>query len=131
MHLSYEDSTVETLGQWDPTDRDSILKIYDAIDGVLIRLIFHTRLEDDCLRKPQIELVSVEDTATSWQPQLQGEGANDHANSCDYELASVENSVSVCGSCGSSKCCDSTLRLKSMLKTFNCSQPGQVSRCSF
>lgn len=27
MYLSYEDSTIETLGQWDPRDSDSIWKI--------------------------------------------------------------------------------------------------------
>lgn len=131
MYLSYAELTVETLGQWDPTDIDSILKIYDAIDGVLITLVFFTRLEDECLRKPQIERVSVEVTANTSQPWVPGEATSDHANSCDPELASTEEPVSFCGSCGSSKCCDNKLRRNSMIKAFRCSQPGQVSKRSF
>lgn len=121
MYLSYADSTVETLGQWDPTDRDSILKIYGAIDGVLITLVFHTRLADECLRKPQIERISAEVTANTSQPWVPEDAASDYANSCDSE-------VSFCGSCGSSKCCDSQLRRKTLVKAFRCSQPGQVSK---
>lgn len=130
MHFSYEDSTVETLGQWDPADRDSIVKIYDSIDGILIRLIFHSRLEDNCLRRPQIELVSVQVAANSWQSELSGEAVSDHANSCDYHLASMGMGEfgPFCRRCGGSKCCDSTLRRESIIKSFGCSQPGQVSQ---
>lgn len=131
MHLSYDDSTVETLGQWDPTDRNSIMKIYDAMDGVLLRLSFHTRLENDCLRQPQIERISIEVTANTPQLQGRGEVTSDHANSCDPDLEVMEESVSRCGSCGRSRCRDSTLRRQTMVKTFHCYQPGQVSRHSF
>lgn len=129
MHLSYEDLTVETLGQWDPVDRDSILRVYDATDGVLLSLTFYTRLGDDCLEKPQIESISAEVTANSWQPQLPAEATSDDTDSGDPEAASTDMDEygAFCHSCGSSKCCDSTLRDERTVKTFNCSQPGQVS----
>lgn len=127
MHLTYEDSTVETLGQWDPRDKESIMKIYNANDGYLSRLVFSTRLEDNCLRRPQIELISVEVTANKSQPLSPGEDASDRADSFDPEIASTGESAS-CGRCRSLDCCNSTLRRESMLKAFRCSQPGQVGK---
>lgn len=128
MHLSYEDSTVETLGQWDPTDIEPIMKVYEAIDGVLVRLVFHTRLEDNCLRRQNIDLISVEVVANTSQPQTPGDFVSDHSNSCDPESASMEETISRCEGCGRWKCSNSTLRRKSMVETFDCSRPGQVSR---
>lgn len=127
MHLTYEDSTVECLGQWDPRDKDSILKIYNANDGVISRLVFHIRLVDECLRKPQIELISVEVTDNTSQPLPPGEAASDHAKSFDPEIESTRE-LPACRRCGSSNCSSSTLRRENMFKAFRCSQPGQVSK---
>lgn len=127
MHLTYEDSTVESLGQWDPTDKDSMLKIYNASDGHLSRLVFHIRLVENCLRKPQIELISVEVTANAPQPLPPGAAASDHANSFDPEIAS-SGGLASCRRCGSSNCCSSTIRRENMFKAFRCSQPAQVSK---
>ncbi|ROV98720.1 hypothetical protein VMCG_06793 [Cytospora schulzeri] len=43
--LRYNDLTAETLGQWDPFDEESITPLYDAADGVLMRLNFHVARE--------------------------------------------------------------------------------------
>lgn len=94
--------------------------------------MFHTRLEDDCLRQPQIALIYAEvmTAHNASQSGVPGEAAmSDHANSCDPdELASMEERVdSVCGSFGRSKCRDNILQRKTMVKAFCCGIPSQVS----
>lgn len=131
MYLSYADSSSEALGQWDPTDTDSILKIYDAIDGVLNTLVFYTRLEDDCLNQPQIERVSAEVSQNTSQPWVPREATSGLADVCDPEPASTEEPVPVCGCCGNSDCRDPERRRRAVVKAFRCPQPGQVSKGFF
>lgn len=131
MYLSYADSSSEALGQWDPTDTDSILKIYDAIDGVLNTLVFYTRLEDDCLKQPQIERVSAEVSPNTSQPWVPREATSDLAGIHDPESASMGELAPVCRRCRRSKCRDPERRRRTMVKAFPCSQPGQVSKRSF
>lgn len=72
LFLRYNDSASEALGQWDPLDQDSISQLYDATDGILMRLNFHTASEvynDFGWTRLIIKNITVEVTDNPWDYQ--------------------------------------------------------------
>lgn len=89
LFLRYKDSTTETLGQWDPLDQNSISLLYDAADGILMRLNFHTAREVlNNLGGTRVIMkdITVEVTGSPWEyqaPEEQPAGTDPLAKSFD------------------------------------------------
>lgn len=121
MHLLYSDSTVETLGQWDPIDKTSASTIYDAADGILMRLIYHIRLDRGCLRLPHIEHISAHAATSPWryEPPEDVEPSSQNIPKSAWEMGCYE-------------CSDRYhMQREIVIKCFDCYKPGQVSNLHF
>lgn len=71
--IRYRNATAETLGQWDPFDQGSISQLYDASDGILMRINFHISrkalyyLQEYQGMRVNIKEITVEVTDNPWE----------------------------------------------------------------
>lgn len=67
LFIRYSDSSVATLGQWDPLGKGSVSELYKAADGFLMRLHFHTVTD----RGKTVQDITVDVTDNPWEHQAQ------------------------------------------------------------
>lgn len=112
LRIVHLDKTIETIGQWDPRDTESISKIYDASEGLLMRLTFHME-NADRLRYVENITVEVADNPRDYQP-LDG-----------TSLVLIDPPTRRWGKPGDERCY--VPEIQSNTRTFDCTQSGQVS----
>lgn len=66
LRIVHHDSSIDILGRWDPRDKSSISKLYDASEGFLTRLSFHLT---GFTKATIVEHITVEVTSNLWECQ--------------------------------------------------------------
>lgn len=89
LFLRYNDSTAEALGQWDPLEESSISRLYDAANGILMRINFHTArgaYDYDGYSRVTMQDITVDVTHSPWEyqaPEGQAAGTDQHIKTFD------------------------------------------------
>lgn len=66
LRVVHLDSSIETLGRWDPRDKHSMSKLYDSSEGILKTVTFHlAKIE----REMHVENITVGVTDNPWDYQ--------------------------------------------------------------
>ncbi|KAL2272690.1 hypothetical protein FJTKL_06243 [Diaporthe vaccinii] len=67
LRIVHLDSSIETLGRWDPRDKHSISRLYDSSEGILKTVTFHMA---DVERATHVENITVGVTDSPWDSSM-------------------------------------------------------------